>query len=122
MEATQSSPNLLSEKQAATRLGVARITLLRAREAGRIRFFRIGTPVLYCEEQLTEFLRACERNSDTEEASAGRPETEQHVARRKDNQVSQSRRSDPARQLARPARTVKSAKGDQGFLPFTAAR
>jgi excisionase family DNA binding protein len=36
--------NLLSEKQAAKRLGIARITLLRAREAGRIRFFRIGTP------------------------------------------------------------------------------
>ena len=53
MEANQSHPNLLSEKQAATRLGVARITLLRAREAGRIRFFRIGTRVLYCEEQLT---------------------------------------------------------------------
>src|SRR5438132_773205 len=62
MEATQSYPNLLSEKQAAERLGVARITLLRAREAGRIRFFRIGTRVLYCTEQLTEFLEDCERN------------------------------------------------------------
>src|SRR5437899_6003409 len=61
-EATQSYPNLLSEKQAAKRLGVARITLLRAREAGRIRFFRIGTRVLYCAEQLTEFLNGCERN------------------------------------------------------------
>ncbi len=58
MEATTSRPNLLSEKQAAKRLGVARITLLRAREAGRIRFFRIGTRVLYCAEQLTEFLNA----------------------------------------------------------------
>jgi excisionase family DNA binding protein len=55
MEATQSYPNLLSEKHAAKRLGVARITLLRAREAGRIRFFRIGTRVLYCAEHLTEF-------------------------------------------------------------------
>jgi len=62
MEATQSYTNLLSEKQAAKRLGVARITLLRAREAGRIRFFRIGTRVLYCAEQLAEFLKACERN------------------------------------------------------------
>jgi excisionase family DNA binding protein len=41
--------------RAAKRLGVARITLLRAREAGRIRFFRIGTRVLYGAEQLTEF-------------------------------------------------------------------
>jgi excisionase family DNA binding protein len=63
MEATQRHPNLLSEKQAATRLGVARITLLRAREAGRIRFFRIGTRVLYSYEQLSEFLRGCERNN-----------------------------------------------------------
>jgi excisionase family DNA binding protein len=54
-------------KQAAKRLGVARITLLRAREAGRIRFFRIGTRVLYCAEQLTEFLEACERNRHTAE-------------------------------------------------------
>src|SRR6266536_2661575 len=63
MEATQNYPNLLSEKQAAKRLGIARITLLRAREAGRIRFFRIGTRVLYCAEHLTEFLNNCERNS-----------------------------------------------------------
>jgi excisionase family DNA binding protein len=62
MEATQRHPSLLSEKQAAKRLGVARITLLRAREAGRIRFFRIGTRVLYCAEQLNEFLQSCERN------------------------------------------------------------
>lgn len=62
MEATISYPNLLSEKQAAKRLGVSRITLLRARQAGRIRFFRIGARVLYCAEQLTEFLKACEHN------------------------------------------------------------
>ena len=53
--------NLLSEKEAAARLGVSRITLLRAREAGRIRFFRIGTRVLYSHEQLAEFLITCER-------------------------------------------------------------
>src|SRR5438067_13523267 len=63
MEATQSYPNLLSEKQAAKRLGIARITLLRAREAGRIKFFRIGTRVLYCAEHLTDFLNACERST-----------------------------------------------------------
>ena len=66
METTQNYPNLLSEKQAAKRLGIARITLLRAREAGRIRFFRIGTRVLYCAEQLTEFLESCERNRHKE--------------------------------------------------------
>jgi excisionase family DNA binding protein len=64
MEAIQSHRKLLSEKQAAKHLGVARITLLRARGAGRIRFFRIGTRVLYSYDQLLEFLRACERNGD----------------------------------------------------------
>jgi len=62
MQATNRHPNLLSEKQAAKRLGVARITLLRARADGRIRFYRIGTRVLYNEEQLAEFLAKCERN------------------------------------------------------------
>src|ERR1044072_4625663 len=62
MATTQSYPNLLSEREAAKRLGIARITLLRAREAGRIRFFRIGTRVLYCADHLTEFLNNCERN------------------------------------------------------------
>jgi len=38
------------------------ITLLRAREAGRIRCFRIGTRVLYSEAQLVEFLDGCEQN------------------------------------------------------------
>src|SRR6266508_4596262 len=84
MEGTQSYPNLLSEKQAAKRLGVARITLLRAREAGRIRFFRIGTRVLYCEEQLTEFLTSCERNVRTPEDDVP-PEAERKTAKRKDN-------------------------------------
>ena len=65
MQATTKHPNLLSEKQAAKRLGVARITLLRARGAGRIRFFRIGTRVLYSEEQLIEFLTRSERNGHT---------------------------------------------------------
>ena len=62
MQATKRYPNLLSEKQAAKRLGVARITLLRAREKGRIRFFRIGTRVLYSHQQLVDFLMSCERN------------------------------------------------------------
>ena len=57
----QDNHNLMSEKQAAARLGISRITLLRAREAGRIRFFRIGTRVLYDQEQLNDFLTTCER-------------------------------------------------------------
>src|SRR6266576_2320331 len=87
MEATQNYPNLLSEKQAAKRLGIARITLLSAREAGRIRFFRIGTRVLYCPEHLTDFLNNCERN---------RPRTNGEAkshAPRKENLVSSARGS-----------------------------
>lgn len=74
MQATNRPPNLLSEKQAAKRLGVARITLLRARADGRIRFFRIGTRVLYCEEQLIDFLKICERNGhEADHASTNKP-------------------------------------------------
>ena len=61
MNEDQNGHNLMSEKQAAVRLGISRITLLRAREAGRIRFFRIGTRVLYNQEQLNDFLTTCER-------------------------------------------------------------
>ncbi|MDQ6653548.1 MAG: excisionase family DNA-binding protein [Acidobacteriota bacterium] len=121
MEATQGYPNLLSEKQAAARLGVARITLLRAREAGRIRFFRVGTRVLYCEEQLAEFLKSCERNGgkpdDGLESEAARK-----TARRKDNRVSSLRRSVPAREAATVDSATESAKVDQASLPFLATR
>lgn len=86
MQATHGYQRLLPEKQAAALLGVARITLLRAREAGRIRFFRIGTRVLYCEDHLAEFLKSCERNG-------GKPhnglesEGARKGERRKDNRV-----------------------------------
>lgn len=120
MEAIQSYPNLLSEKQAAARLGVARITLLRAREAGRIRFFRIGTRVLYCEEQLTEFLTSCERNRHKDQDGSGR-EALRHAAKRKDNQVSASR--SPSMRDRRKANLVTdSAKTEQVSLPFSATR
>lgn len=63
-------PIYFSEKQAAKRLGVARITLLRARGTGRIRFFRIGTRVLYSDEQLADFLARCERPSESNQRKA----------------------------------------------------
>src|SRR5258706_4522415 len=69
MEATQEYQIYFPRNKAAKRLGIARITLLRAREAGRIRFFRIGTRVLYCAEHLTEFLNNCERNSRRTQAN-----------------------------------------------------
>src|SRR6266567_4732525 len=110
MESTQSYPNLPSEKQAAKRLGIARITLLRAREAGRIRFFRIGTSVLYCTEQLTEFLESCERNRHKEGSGP-----ERHLTKRKDNRGSSSRRSGSTL-----TKTKDSMKIDQASLPFSA--
>jgi len=121
MEAIQSYPNLLSEKQAAARLGVARITLLRAREAGRIRFFRIGTRVLYCEEQLSEFLTACERNGRTHEDDAP-PEAERKTARRKDNRVSASRRSVSARESTTVESGAESREAGQASFQFVATR
>jgi excisionase family DNA binding protein len=70
MQATKKHHNLLSEKQAAKRLGVARITLRRARARGHIRFFRIGTQVLYNDEQQAEFLAKSERNGRAAERIA----------------------------------------------------
>jgi excisionase family DNA binding protein len=115
MEATQSYPNLLSEKQAAKRLGVARITLLRAREAGRIRFFRIGTRVLYCAEQLKEFLETCERNRHRERVRG----PERHIAKRKDNHVSQSGRTVFEPNTRNRGSATESAEARQASLPFS---
>jgi excisionase family DNA binding protein len=104
----------VEEKQAAKRLGIARITLLRARAAGRIKFFRIGTRVLYCAEHLTEFLNNCERNSKRTPANArGRERT----APRKEN-VSSGR----ARSNGTPRTKADSRKKEQAALPFAASR
>jgi excisionase family DNA binding protein len=120
MEATQSYPNLLSEKQAAKRLGVARITLLRAREAGRIRFFRIGTRVLYCAEQLKEFLNACERKGH--KLNQARETKSEGQATRKQNRISSARGLVGGREDERPQSKVGSRKKDQASLPFTERR
>jgi excisionase family DNA binding protein len=54
---------LISEKEAAARLGISRITLLRMRRAGRIKFYRIGTRVLFDpDKHLADFLASTERN------------------------------------------------------------
>ena len=114
METTQNYPNLLSEKQAAKRLGIARITLLRAREAGRIRFFRIGTRVLYCAEHLTEFLNNCERNRRRTQANERERES---TAPRKEN-VSSGR----ARGSGTAQAKSDSRRKEQASLPFAAGR
>jgi len=120
MEATQGHPNLLSEKQAAKRLGVARITLLRAREAGRIRFFRIGSGVLYCAEQLSEFLNACERNGHKRNQPKGRESKGQ--AGKKEKCVSSGRESVDGHERARSQSKSDSRDKDQATLPFAANR
>jgi len=92
------------------------ITLLRAREAGRIKFFRIGTRVLYSEEQLTEFLLGCQKNGvKTNKSSEPLPS----VAKRKDNQVSSPKR--PVRKREEPASQVDDDSA-QALLPFAVAQ
>jgi excisionase family DNA binding protein len=114
METTQNYPNLLSEKQAAKRLGIARITLLRAREAGRIRFFRIGTRVLYCAEHLTEFLNNCERNHRRTQAN----ERERLGAAPRKENVSSGR----ALGNGTTREKTVSRKKEQASLPFAVGR
>ena len=63
-------PKFTFREASSEALGIARITLLRARAAGRIRFFRIGTRVLYSETQLVEFLDACEQNGRVAKCSS----------------------------------------------------
>src|SRR5437667_8863727 len=112
METTHSYPNLLSEKQAAKRLGIARITLLRAREAGRIKFFRIGTRVLYCAEHLTDFLNNCERNGRRPPANERERES---PAPRKENVSSGRVRTSSG---GSGSKHSGSRKKEQASLPF----
>lgn len=58
-----------SDKEAARKLGVSRITVLRMRQAGRIGFYRIGTRVVISEEQIQAFLAACERKACSQEGT-----------------------------------------------------
>lgn len=51
----------VSEGEAARQLGVCRMTLHRLRHAGRIGHYRIGTKVLYTQQQIDDFLAASER-------------------------------------------------------------
>ncbi len=52
-----------SERDAAKAIGVSISTLRRARQAGRLRFYRIGARVLYSREHLVEFLESTERSA-----------------------------------------------------------
>lgn len=53
---------LMNETAAAKFLGISRMTLLRKRNAGEIKFFRVGFRVLYSKEKhLAPFLASCEQ-------------------------------------------------------------
>lgn len=52
-----------SETQAAKRIGVSRITLLRARKRGEIGFYRVGSRVIYSEAHIRAFLDDAERKA-----------------------------------------------------------
>ena len=69
MEDHKDQQNLLSEHEAAKRCGVSRITLLRMRKAGRIRFYRIGTRVLFSHAHIAEFLASVEEGKKFRRAS-----------------------------------------------------
>ena len=69
MEDLNEGIDLLSEPEAAKRCGVSRITLLRARKAGKIRFYRIGTRVLFSPVHIEEFLASVEEGKETRKAS-----------------------------------------------------
>ncbi|HEX8198567.1 MAG TPA: helix-turn-helix domain-containing protein [Pyrinomonadaceae bacterium] len=59
--------SLLNEKQAATFLNISRMTLLRKRQSGEIKFFRIGFRVLYSKEKhLLPFLERCQNIAEGE--------------------------------------------------------
>src|SRR6266508_4655696 len=122
MEVIQDDEHLLSEKQAAARLGVARITLLRARVAGRIRYFRIGARVLYCEEHLADFLKSCERNGQRRPDGPEADAVHKAAKRRNNRATSLKRKSVDAQKPASPGSAIEPAKGDQGSLPFSARR
>lgn len=68
---TPITPNLteplMNETQAAKFLGISRMTLLRKRNNGEIKFFRVGFRVLYSKEKhLLPFLESCEKKAQKE--------------------------------------------------------
>lgn len=55
----------LSEKEAASFLGISRSTLIRLRNSNQIKCYRIGCRIVYdIEEHLTKFLKQCELKGD----------------------------------------------------------
>lgn len=62
-----------SEREAAARLGVSRVTLLRARQAGRIGYYRIGSRIVFSEaKHILPFLDSCERRPASNGSNNGK--------------------------------------------------
>lgn len=59
----RASAGNFNEREAAQRIGVSRITLLRARKRGEIGYYRIGSRVVYSESHIREFLAEAERKT-----------------------------------------------------------
>lgn len=77
MSNSEYNPNerYLDETTCAARLGISRMTLLRARQRGEVSFFRVGSRVLYAPRHIQEFLQSRERvakKTSTEDRRADR--------------------------------------------------
>jgi excisionase family DNA binding protein len=59
----RTSAGNFDEREAAQRIGVSRITLLRARKRGEIGYYRVGSRVIYSEAHIRAILDDAERTS-----------------------------------------------------------
>lgn len=56
---------LYTEKEAAKKYRVSTTTLWRARTKKKtLRFYQVGRKIFYTDQQLQEFLKSCEQNTD----------------------------------------------------------
>ena len=51
-----------TEKETAELLGVSKMTVRRKREAGELRFYKIGSRIIISESQIAQFLEGSEWN------------------------------------------------------------
>lgn len=51
-----------TEKETADLLGVSKMTVRRKREAGELRFYKIGARIIISDAQIVEFLERSEQN------------------------------------------------------------
>ncbi len=63
---------VMSETQAAQKLGLSRITLQRARNLGQIGFYKVGRRVIYSLAHLLNFLTRFERKDSLSNKAEGK--------------------------------------------------